>query len=626
MVGALVRFFTMKNRILRAPLAVLPLALLAGFGASVAHAQSAPESTLKETVVTATRVEQPLTDVVADVTIVDRTAIERSGATGLADVLARVPGISISRNGGPGATTSIYVRGGEARFTAVYVDGVRIESQGGSGGASWNAIPLARIERIEVLRGPAAAVYGSDAMAGVIQIFTRQGEGGFTPSIEVGLGSHGTAKVDASFSGAAGDFDYAFGVTRETSHGFNAQPAGTPDIDGYRSTSASARLGLKVAPGHRLEATLLSSDLDAQYDATPRGRDDHALSELNTLGLTWSARWSEVYSTQVGITQGTDRYATRPSLYVSKTHLSNYLWQNRWQLDAHQLTVTLERREDRFDNAATTPAATNRHQDALALGYGWREGKHTLQLNARHDEDSEFGAKSTGSAAYAYAFVPGWRATASTGTAFRVPTLYQRFSIYGVPSLRPETSRNVELGLKREVGSGRFSVVAYRNKVSDLITFVSGPGSCINGVGARPGCYGNTERAEYSGVTFEASGKMGSVNLYGSLDLQKPTDLSTGKELARRPREMVKLGADTQLAGWTLGTELELVGRRYNDAANTQRLDGYGLVHVYASKRLGTDWTLLARVDNVGDKDYQTARGYATAGQVFYVGLKWAPR
>jgi vitamin B12 transporter len=619
----------MKNRTLRAPLAALPLALLAGFGTSVSHAQSSSspaDTSLTETVVTATRVEQPLTDVVADVSIVDRAAIERSGATGLADVLARVPGISISRNGGPGATTSVYVRGGETRFTAVYVDGVRIESQGGSGGASWSAIPLSRIERIEVLRGPAAAVYGSDAMAGVIQIFTRQGEGGFTPSIEVGLGNQGTAKLDASFSGAAGDFDYAFGVTRETSHGFNAQPAANPDHDGFRRTSASARLGLKVAPGHRLEATLLSSDLDAQYDSTTPRRDDHALSEVNTLGLTWSARWSEVYSTQVGITQGTDRYATQPSPYVSKTRLSNYLWQNRWQLGAHQLTATLERREDRFENAETRPAATNRHQNALALGYGWREGKHTLQLNARHDDDSEFGAKSTGSAAYAYAFVPGWRVMTSAGTAFRVPTLYQRFSIYGVPSLRPETSRNVEVGLKREVGSSLFSVVAYRNKVSDLITYVGGAGACINGTGAFPGCYANTARAEYSGITVEAGGQVGAVTLHGSLDLQHPKDLSTGKELARRPREMAKLSADTQVAGWTLGSELELVGRRYNDAANLQRLDGYGLVNVYASKRLGPDWTLLARVDNVGDKDYQTARGYATAGQTFYVGMKWAPQ
>ncbi|WP_066270145.1 TonB-dependent receptor domain-containing protein [Hydrogenophaga palleronii] len=615
----------MKNR----TLAVLPLALLAGFSASAAHAQtssaSPAEASLKETVVTATRVEQALTDVVADITIVDRVTIDRSGATGIADMLARVPGVSISRNGGPGASTSVYLRGGETRFTAVYVDGVRIESQSTSGGASWNAIPLSQIDRIEVLRGPAAAVYGSDAIAGVIQIFTRQGQEGFFPWVEVGAGTYGTRKLDAGFVGGSGVWDYALGVTRETSTGFNAQPAGNPDRDGYRSKAVSAKLGLKLVPGHRLDMTLLSSKMDAQYDASNSRRDDHALSELTTSSLKWSAKWSDVYSTQVSVSEGTDRYETRPSPYLTKTRLSNYLWLNQWRLGEHNVTASLERREDKFANVDTTPPTTDRSQNAVALGYGWQTGKHSVQLNARHDRDSEFGAKSTGSAAYAYAFVPGWSLTTSAGSAFRVPTLYQRFSIYGVPSLKPETARNVEVGVKRDVGGSHFSVVAYRNKVSDLITYVGGPGSCINGVGARAGCYGNTARAEYSGVTVAADGKLGKFALHGSIDWQHPKDLDTGRELARRPREMAKLGVDTQVAGWTVGTEMELVGRRFNDAANRQRMAGYGLVNAYASKRVASDWTVLGRVDNLGDKTYQTARGYATAGLTVYVGLKWAP-
>ena len=135
-------------------------------------AQNARMPSLQDTVVTATRTEQPLSDLVADVSIVDRETIEASGATGVADVLARLPGIEISRNGGVGNATSLFVRGAETRFTAVYIDGVRVDSQS-TGGAQWEQIPLAQIERIEVLRGPAAAVYGSDAIGGVIQLFTR---------------------------------------------------------------------------------------------------------------------------------------------------------------------------------------------------------------------------------------------------------------------------------------------------------------------------------------------------------------------------------------------------------------------------------------------------------------------
>lgn len=615
-------FFNMKNHNLRAPLAVLPLAILASFSS---HAQNAVTSTLPEMVVTATRVQQPLTDVVADVTIIDRAVIERSGASGLADLLARVPGISFARNGGPGSTTSVYLRGAESRFTAVYVDGVRVDSQS-TGGATWNAIPVSQIDRIEVVRGPAAAVYGSDALGGVIQIFTRKGEAGFAPVIEFGAGSQGTLKLAMSLSGTQGAVDYSVGMGREISEGFNAQPTANPDKDGYRNTTASARLGLQINKAHRLEATLLNSDLDAQYDAFTPGRDDHGLQSLQTLGLNWTASWNDAYKTRLSVSRGKDRYETTPSVYLTDTSVTSYLFHNEWKLGSTLLTAALERREDKLNNASTTPVFTDRSQNAFALGYGLRSGDHSLQLNSRRDEDSEFGGRTTGGAAYAYSFLPQWRATAAAGTAFRAPTLFQRFSIYGVPSLQPETARNVEVGVKYESKGDSFSAVLYRNKVRNLINYVAGAGACANGVGKYPGCYGNTGSAQYTGLTLAGATRLAGVALGASLDLQRPEDRITGKQLARRAQRMATLTADTRLEGWTVGGEVQLVGARYNDAANTQRLAGYGLVNLYASTALASDWTLLGRVDNLGDKDYQTALGYAMSGRTVYVGLKWAPQ
>ena len=191
---------------------------------------------LNEIVVTATRMPQPLVDLVADVTIIDRATIQRSGATGLADVLALVPGIQISRAGNVGSTTDVLLRGTESRYTAVFIDGVRIDSQYLSGGASWQTIPLAQIDRIEVLRGPAAAVYGSDAIGGVIQLFTLKGKGALTPSIGMGLGTHNTKKVDAALSGSSEAIDYSLGFAKETSSGFDTGPSNTnTDKDGYSS-------------------------------------------------------------------------------------------------------------------------------------------------------------------------------------------------------------------------------------------------------------------------------------------------------------------------------------------------------------------------------------------------------
>jgi vitamin B12 transporter len=608
---------------LTARLGLVSCAALAACAASaqghdpVTLAQNLHAPSLAETVVTATRTAQPLSDLVADVSIVDSETIERSGATGLADVLARLPGVEFSRNGGPGATTGVFLRGAESRFTAVYIDGVRVDSQS-TGGAAWEAIPLALIDRIEVLRGPAAAVYGSDAIGGVVQIFTKKGERGVAPYVGVGLGSYGTYKAEAGVSGANGTVDYALGIVRETSRGFNARPIATqnPDRDGYGATSANARLGWQINATHRLEGTLLANDNNSGYDGslTDDDRNDH---RLRALGLNWLAQWSTNYKTRVSYTDSSDRYESYPTAYLTETRVRGYLFQNEYRLGAHLFTAALERREDQLTNA---PIDRSRSQDALALGWGYSANGHTAQVNVRHDSDSEFGGKSTGSLAYGYTFAPGWRATASAGSAFRAPTLFHRFSEYGLAALKPEESQNAELGLRWSQGSSLFSAVVYRNRVKNLITY-STPGTCPS----QWGCYANTARAQYEGVTFSAAHRMAGVNLRGSLDLQNHKDLETGKQLARRAKRHATVGADTRVADWLVGAEVQMSGRRFDTAANTAVLGGYTLVNLYASTQVAKDFTLIARVDNLSDKNYELARTYATAGRSLYVGLKWAP-
>lgn len=621
----------MNKPFVRAAAAALAPALPAGalLCASLVHAADATPSgaadALGPVVVSATRSEQPITDVIADVTVIDRDAIDRSGAAAVADVLARVPGVTVNRNGGPAATTNVYLRGAEGRFTAVFIDGVRIDSQS-TGGATWNAIPLSQVERIEVLRGPAAAIYGSDALAGVVQIFTRQGEAGFFPGGRLGVGSDGTRELGVSLRGGTATVDYALGLGVERSDGFNARPSGNPDRDGYRSESLSGRLGWRVAAGHKVDLTVLDSRQRADYDGFMPELDDQSRHRLRTVGLQWSARWSDTWITRAGLTRGTDRYETTPLSYLTETRVSTWLLRNELKMGPGWLSVDLERRDDALHNRSTVPARTDRRQNALALGYGLRVGPHTLQANARHDDDSEFGGQATGLLAYGFDLSRTLRLTASAGTAFRVPTLFQRFSIYGTPDLEAETARNLEAGVRWQSGQDRLAVVVYRNRVRDLIDYVSGPGDCINGVGDYAGCYGNVGRARYAGLTFSGGTRVGPLNLGASWDLMRPKNELSGKWLARRARTQAMLTADTHLEGWRLGGELQYVGARYNDAANTKRLPAYALFHLTASRPLGRDWRLLARIDNVTDRAYESVLGYATAGRTVFVGATWAPR
>ncbi|MDR3370309.1 TonB-dependent receptor domain-containing protein [Rhodoferax sp.] len=603
----------------RAPvrLAASTLAMMVAFPVL---AQSQAVGTLGEVVVTATRAKQALSDVLADLTIVDSDQIQRSGATGLADVLGRLPGVEFQRNGGPGATTSVYIRGAETRFTAVFVDGVRIDSQS-TGGASWESIPLAQVDHIEVLRGPAAAVYGSDALSGVVQIFTRRGEGDFSPYLGFGMGTYGTKRSEAGFSGQSGNLDYSLGLVDEKSDGFNARPiAGqNPDLDGYNSQSANLKLGYQVNNAHRLEVTYLKNDLDSQYDSAGTSTDNHSLYELETDGLSWQAQWTDAWSSRLSATSSHNQYKTMPEpSYLTITNLKGYLWHNEIRQGEHLVTVDLERKEDHLENA---PINQDRFQNGVALGYGFSGKQHLLQLNVRHDDDSEFGGKSTASAAYGYAITGQWRATASAATAFRVPTLFQRFSAYGDPSLQPETGKNIEMGLRYTEGSSSFGAVVFRNEVSNLITYVNGAGACASSYG----CYANTARAVYEGITLTATHRLGGVNLGASLDLQDPHDVTTGLQLARRAKQHAMLTADTRLGAWTLGAEAQLSGQRYDTAANTLVLPGYGLINLHASTNLSKDWSLVMKADNLSDKTYQLADGYAQAGRTVYVGVKWAP-
>jgi vitamin B12 transporter len=624
--GLFLVFLFMKNGIFHTRVGVLPFALLATLSHS-GFAQTQPAPVLRETVVAATRVAQPLADLVADVTIVDRAVIERSGAAVISDVLARVPGIEMVRSGGPGSATSVYIRGAESRFTAVFVDGVRVDSQS-TGGASWEAIPLSQIDRIEVLRGPAGAVYGSDAMGGVIQIFTRKGEGGFSPYVAVGVGTYGTSKVEMGFSGAEGVLDYSLGLASDASKGFSAQTVATanPDDDGYHNQSASLRLGLNLTAAQKLEVTGLTNDMTSQYDSSTK--DDQNLRQLQTLGLGWTGRWSDAYSTTVRVSDSMDRYETTPSPYVTRTNLRGYLFQNEYRMGAQLVTAALERREDQLNNASTAPKDTSRSQNALALGYGWAGSVHTVQFNVRHDKDSEFGSQNTGSAAYGMALTPQWRATASAGSSFRAPTLFQRFSTSGTATLLPETSRNVEMGLRFTEGASTVGVTVYRNMVTNLITFVPKTGTCAQNlppvsVNSR-GCYFNTAEANYKGLTLSAEHQLAQFKLRGSLDLQDPRDGVTGNFLARRATHHAMLGVDTNLGAWSVGADAQLSSKRYDKADNITVLQGYTLINVFAQRRVAKDWTLLLRVDNAANMAYELAGGYATTGRSLYAGLKWA--
>jgi len=604
-------------------LAASTLALLTAFPVL---AQSPSAATLRPVVVTASRLLQPISEVVADVSVIGRDEIARAGAATVSELLGRLPGLQTISFGD---SSRVYIRGADARMTALYVDGVRVDSQDGlmlGGGVPWALVPVGQIDRIEVLRGPASAIYGSDAMGGVIQIFTRRGESVMTPYVNLGLGTANLQKVDAGFSGAHSGWDYALGLSLQSSDGFDTRPdlVHTPDHEASARKAASLRLGVQLAPAQRFELTALDSRLESQYVPWGGGNNIHATGDLTTAALKWSAQWTPAYSTQLTLSHSQiAKQDDAPNDY--QTTLNGVLLENHVRVSGGVISAVLEQKKDDFNAKPSTwdPAFQgDRSQNAVALGYAGTWGQHSLQLNAREDRESLFGAHQTGAAAYAYALTPNLRASVSTGTAFRAPTLEQIFGPYGSAQLSPETNRSHEISVAYAQAAQSLKAVVYRNAVRNMISSSATLATCSAGFF----CYYNVGQARMQGATLSGTYALKHYALRAAMDWLDPIDEVTGRDLSLRARKTLTLGVDRSGSGWQWGTELQAVGARFDNAANTIVLPGYAVLNVSAGTQLNPDWRLSLRLDNAGDVQYQQVGQYASAGRTWYVGLQWQPK
>jgi vitamin B12 transporter len=607
------------------PLVRRPLAAVSGafivFAIQGAHAQPQPKAaTLDRLFVTAARSPQLVTDLIADVTVIGADDIARAGVDSLAELLARAPGVEIATNGGPGSTTSVFLRGANRGHTLVLVDGLRVGSSS-DGATALEAIPLDAIDHIEILRGPSSSLYGADAIGGVIQVFTRRGADELAANASAGYGTYATAAATAGLSGSAGAWRFALQAGGRRSDGFNAigNPANfsyNPDRDGYRDDNATARVSYRFAAEQELSARWFHSRLNAQFDAGP-GFDDRTITTLDAYSVAARNRLASFWTSRLEAGEGDDDSVSETSFGASrfKTRQRQYAWQNDFEAPRTHVSVAIERREERVDSDAGF-AVTARNTNAV-VGVGqWRERAHAIQANLRRDDSSQFGGRTTGAVAYGYALESGLRASASYGTAFKAPTFndlyYPGFSN---PDLKPESARNAE-GALRYAGQGLTAgVVVYRNRVRDLIVF-----QCDAAFNCAPQ---NVASATLEGVTLETEALVGDAEIRASLDLQRPEDDASGKLLPRRARRHGSIALARSWNALRLGAEVLASSARFDDVANTRRMGGYALLNLTADYALAAGWTLFARLTNALDKHYELAADYNTAGASIFAGVRY---
>jgi vitamin B12 transporter len=595
-------------------------AVCAATCASLAIAQPAPPTLLDPVVVTAARSPQQLDQLIADVTVIGPGEIARAGAQSLADLLQRQPGVQIVTSGGPGTTTGVFLRGANAGQTLVLIDGLRVSSSS-TGTTAFEAIPLDQIDHIEILRGPAASLYGSDAIGGVIQVFRRNGGSTLAANASAGYGTYNTSQFTGGGAGGGASWRFMLQGGYNQSRGFNAiaNPANfsyNPDRDGYRNGSASGSLVYSAAPEQLLSVQGFYSRMNAQFDGGP-GFDDRTITTLQSYAATSRNRltsfWKSTLEAGVSIDDSSTQTSFGPAQF--KTTQQQYTWQNDFTLPKGALSVALTRREERLDTDAGF-AITSRNTNAIVGVYQLQDGPNALQANLRRDDSSQFGGQTSGSLAYAYSIVPGLRASASYGTGFRAPTFndlyYPGFSN---PDLVPETARNFEVALRYANNELNAGIVAYRNRVRNLIVF-----ECDANFNCAPQ---NVADATLEGITLELQALVRETTVKGSVDFARPYDDATGNLLPRRARRYGTFDVTQAFGPLQVGLQATASSARFDDAANARSMGGYAIVNLNTEYALAPHWALFAVAGNVLNKHYQLAADYNTMGANLLAGVRY---
>jgi vitamin B12 transporter len=585
-------------------------------------------SDLNQVIVTASRTAEPLAAAIASVTVITRMDIDRLQPHSVDELLAGLAGISFSNNGDLGKTTSIFVRGTNPDHVLLLIDGIKIGSAT-TGMAAWEQLPVEQIDHIEIVRGPNSSLYGSEAIGGVVQIFTRHGAPGASdvPSLTASGGSHGTYQGELGYSGSARNGWYNLSASGLYTNGIPICIANAPTTadcytttpqQGYWSGSVDLRGGYRW---HDATATLdvLRVDGDTRYDGNSFSGDESRVAQ-QVLGVSLTATPLARFGVTFTAGQSLDRsqqYFSGTPIGFFNTRRDTFSWLNQLSLaPAQKLLLGADFEHDTI--ASDTAYATRSRDDTgiFAL-YQWLGRHQEVQLSERYDHNQQFGDHFTGSAQWAYRWSDALRLTASYGTAFKAPTfndLY--FPFYGDPTLRPETSRSAEVGLSGRSSVLTWAVNAYQTEINDLIEY-------------NPATFGadNIDRARIRGLEIQLAAQLEAWRALLQVTWLDPRDTGAnyGELLPQRAQFTARFDLDRDFHAFSVGATLFQSGRRYEDPANTQRMGGYGTLDVRAAWRFQPRWELQALLKNALNRDYETVFYYNQPGRSAYLTLRYVP-
>lgn len=589
------------------------------------------QSQLQPVVVTATRSEQLLTDALPHTTFIGRDVIERSQAVDLPALLASEAGFQFTQNGGRGTSANLFLRGSASLQVLVLIDGVPLTKQDATGTVSLEHIMLDQVERVEIVRGNVSAIYGSGAIGGVIQVFTRKGQGTPRAFAQVEVGSYGSARTALGWGGQVGDTRFSIGVGRHKTEGFSSMntsqfPNESPDKDGYTNTNYNLALAQDLAKGHTLGLRAQGSDGKFEFDGGGFGTPTDVFKGRNilkTVALYSHNQITADWRSELTFSRGDERseydarLTTFPFDSAAVTQSRTVNWTNLVAVGSWLVTMGAERQVQDIDALDSFGTSTKRDRALTAYfgGLSGAIGAHSAQFNVRRDSAQGIGGKTTGYAGYGYQVTPEWKLIASASTAFNLPPLGYLFDPFsGNALLQPETARSTEAGLQWARAEQVVRATVFKTRIANLLQY-----------DFTTFAFNNVSSASNKGLELSYSRKMQMADLRASLTLQDPVDETTGQRLIRRARSMASVGASVPIGSWIFGGDIRYTGSRPDTPAKPG-LSSYAVANLTARYALTPEVALTARIDNLSDRQYQTAYGYNQPGRSAYVGMLWTQK
>lgn len=573
-------------------------------------------------------------------TVFTRTDIERLQPSSLAALLTRVPGVQVAATGGRGSLPGIFIRGTKTAQSLVLVDGVRI-ANATSADSGLQFLGVDQIERVEVLRGSRSAVYGSDAIGGVIQIFTRRGNGnGLQPRLRVAAGSQRTWQRSLGLSGGNGQTRFNLGASLDETAGIDDSGpsfASDADHDAYRNKSVSLSVSHRFAERFETGLNLLDSHGRREYD-NPFGGFDPVTFEsfgqkpytdftVSSIGTYLDGQFSEQWHSRLELGHSENRDRKRDKLSEENSVFDTYRDQATWQNDLlvderHSVLLGLDWYQDRVRGTTALDQAS-RWNRAAFIQHRFTGDGFSTELGLRRDQNQQFGGQTTWSGSFSVPLDAANDLLLSYSEGFRAPTFNDLYyPSYSNPQLDPERSRSYELQWRSQLGANsRLEASLYRTDLRDAIVF---------GEGSIPR---NVASARIDGFELAASGQWAGWQGQLGLAVIDPRDRDSGHTLARRARRTVSLDLDRQFGRFGAGIGWQAVSSSHDDEANRKRIGGHGLLSLRGSWKANEDVRLDLKLDNLLDKAYQRAlyshdgddHGYREEGRSWLLSLTWTP-